>query len=71
MTDRDRLVLRLLAEGQTNKEIGDHFGFAEVTVKPHRDLLQLREVMVVTGKPPRAQAEKPDARVKKPAKGSG
>ena len=35
LTEREQEVLRLLAEGQTNKEIGDNLALAEVTIKKH------------------------------------
>lgn len=34
-SERDLIVLRRMAEGQTNKEIGDALGLAEVTVKKY------------------------------------
>jgi len=33
LTEREKLVLQFMANGQTNKEIGDALGYAEVTVK--------------------------------------
>jgi DNA-binding NarL/FixJ family response regulator len=35
LTERERQVLRLLAEGQANKEIGAMTGISESTVKTH------------------------------------
>jgi len=35
LTEREQMVLQLLADGQTNKEIGDSLGYAEVTVKKY------------------------------------
>ena len=35
LTGREESILRLLAEGKTNKAIADRLGFAEVTVKKH------------------------------------
>ncbi len=35
LTEREQMVLQLLAEGQTNKGIGDSLGYAEVTVKKY------------------------------------
>ena len=35
LTDREADVLRLLVKGSTNKEIGDHLGIAENTVRIH------------------------------------
>ncbi|MBI4493343.1 MAG: response regulator transcription factor [Chloroflexi bacterium] len=35
LTEREQMVLKLLAEGRTNKEIGDELALAEVTVKKH------------------------------------
>ncbi len=35
LTGREQSILRLMAEGKTNKAIADKLGFAEVTVKKH------------------------------------
>jgi DNA-binding NarL/FixJ family response regulator len=35
LTNREEAILRLMAEGKTNKAIADKLGFAEVTVKKH------------------------------------
>jgi DNA-binding NarL/FixJ family response regulator len=35
LTERERVVLQCLAEGQTNREIGNALGYAEVTVKKY------------------------------------
>jgi len=35
LTERELETLRLIAEGKSNKEIGDHLGIAEGTVKVH------------------------------------
>lgn len=35
LTDRECEILRLVAEGQTNKEIADRLALAEVTIKKH------------------------------------
>jgi len=35
LTEREQAVLQILAEGRTNKEIGDTLALAEVTVKKH------------------------------------
>lgn len=35
LTGREQSILRLVAEGKTNKAIADQLGFAEVTVKKH------------------------------------
>lgn len=42
LTPREREVLRLSAEGETVKEIGDALGMAESTVKTHRKALMLK-----------------------------
>ena len=33
LTDQERIVLRLIGEGLTNRQIGDRMGLAEKTVK--------------------------------------
>jgi DNA-binding NarL/FixJ family response regulator len=35
LTERERKIVELLAEGNTNRAIGDKLGFAEITVKKH------------------------------------
>jgi two-component system, NarL family, response regulator LiaR len=58
LTDRETEVLRLIARGESNKEIGGHLFISETTVKTH-----VKKIMQKLGVPSRTQAALYAARV--------
>ncbi|HRT57673.1 MAG TPA: response regulator transcription factor, partial [Candidatus Paceibacterota bacterium] len=42
LTDREREVLTLIAEGQSNKEIANHLGIGVRTIETHRERIMRR-----------------------------